>query len=101
MKRERNLSLQDEVNTGSHERNVTPDDPLYVNSAAKSAAVQESNVDVPIEYEDVGQFGSKMSEYNQLDPATIGVGQQHYSALSAARPSDNNAATAGVYEEIR
>jgi len=100
MKRERNLSSQDEVNTGSHERNATPDDPRYVTAMANSAAVQESNVDVPIEYEDVGQFGSKMSEYNQLDPATIGVGQQHYSALSAARPS-NNAATAGVYEEIR
>jgi len=69
---------------------------------ANSAAVQESNVDVPIEYADVGQFGSKTGEYNQLDPATIGVGQQHYSALSAARPSNaNNAATAGVYEEIR
>jgi len=70
---------------------------------ANSSAVQESYVDdysVPIEYEDVGQFGSKTGEYNQLDPVSIRVGQQHYSALSAARPS-NDEATGGVYEEIR
>jgi len=81
--------------------NVAPDGPQYVNG--NPAPVQESNVDgcsVPILYEDVGQFGSNTGEYNQLEPETIGVPQQHYSALST-RPNDNNAASAGVYEEIR
>jgi len=85
--------------------NVAPDGPQYVNAMANPAPVQESDVDdylVPIEYEDVEQLGSNTGVYNQLDPGTIGVPQQHYSALSA-RPNDNdnNAASAGVYEEIR
>jgi len=83
--------------------NVAPDGPQYVNG--NPVPVQESDVDdysVPIEYEDVEQLGSNTGEYNQLDPGTIGVPQQHYSALST-RPNDNdnNVASAGVYEEIR
>jgi len=101
MKKDRNT--QEEINSGRQEGNVAPDGPQYVNG--NPAPVQESNVDgysVPTEYEDVGQLGSNTGEYNQLDPGTIGVPQQHYSALST-RPNDNNnnAASAGVYEEIR
>jgi len=103
MKNDRNA--QEEINSGRQECNVAPDGPQYVNAKANSVPVQESNVDgysVPIEYEDVGKFDSNTGEYNQLDPGTIGVRQQHYSALST-RPNDNNnnAASAGVYEEIR
>jgi len=103
MKKDRNA--QEEINSGRQEGNVSPDGPQYVNAKANSVPVQESNVDgysVPIEYEDVGKFDSNTGEYNQLDPGTIGVRQQHYSALST-RPNDNNnnAASAGVYEEIR
>jgi len=101
MKKDRNT--QGEINNGRQEGNVAPDGPQYANAKANSVPVQESNVDgysAPIEYEDVGQFGSNTGEYNQLDAASIGVRQQHYSALST-RPNDNNAASAGVYEEIR
>jgi len=101
MKKDRNT--QGEINNGRQEGNVAPDGTQDVNAMANSAPVQESNVDgysVPILYEDVEQLGSNTGEYNQLDPATIGVPQRHYSALSM-RPNDNNAASAGVYEEIR
>ena len=103
MKKGRNT--EEEINTGRQEGNVAPHGPQYVNAMANPVPVQESNVDgysVPIQYEDVGQLGSNTGEYNQLDPGTIGVRQQHYSALST-RPNDNNnnAASAGVYEEIR
>ena len=102
MKKGRNT--EEEINTGRQEGSVAPRGPQYVNAMANSAPVQESNVDgysVPILYEDVGKFDSNTGEYNQLDPGTIGVRQQHYSALST-RPNDNNnnAASAGVYEEI-
>ena len=102
MKKDRNT--QGEINNGRQEGNVAPDGPQYVNAMANSAPVQESNVDgysVPIQYEDVEQLGSNTGEYNQLDPGTIGVPQQHYSALST-RPNDNdnNVSSAGVYEEI-
>jgi len=93
-------NTQEEINIGSQEGNVAPDGPQYVNG--NPVPVQESNVDgysVPTEYEDVEQLGSNTGEYNQLDPGTIGVPQQHYSARST-RPNDNNAASAGVYEEI-
>ena len=98
-------NTQEEINIGSQEGNVAPDGPQYVTAMANPATVQESDVDgysVPIQYEDVEQLGSNTGEYNQLDPGTIGVPQQHYSALSM-RPNDNdnNAASAGVYEEIR
>ena len=101
MKKDRNT--QGEINNGRQEGNVAPHGPQYVNAMANSAPVQESNVDgysVPIQYEDVEQLGSNTGEYNQLDPGTIGVRQEHYSALST-RPNDNNVASAGVYEEIR
>jgi len=103
MKKDRNT--QGEINSGRQECNVAPDGTQDVNAMANTAPVQESNVDgysVPILYEDVGKFDSNTGEYNQLDAASIGVRQQHYSALST-RPNDNNnnAASAGVYEEIR
>ena len=101
-KKDRNT--QGEINSGRQEGNVAPDGPQYANAKANSVPVQESNVDgysAPIEYEDVGQFGSNTGEYNQLDPGTIGVRQQHYSALSTRPNDNNNAASAGVYEEIR
>ena len=103
MKKDRDT--QEEINSGRQEGNVAPDGPQYVNAMANPALVQESNVDgysVPIRCEDVGQLGSNTGEYNQLDAASIGVRQQHYSALST-RPDDNNnnAASAGIYDEIR